>query len=143
MFMSQVIIVTKLLLVASAADTVSKRSSSALRRTKTWLRATMTQKRLNNCMLLHVHKEKVDNFNIIAIAHEFGCANESRLSTFDKFSEHDFQTRLDNATNFVYALKQVCFVYGVGLYRRAKPGPGQQFFLTMLFTYDMPRKNNI
>ena len=59
------------------------------------LRAHMTQKRLNNCMLLHVHK-KVDNLNIIDIANEFGYANESRLSTFGKFSEHDFQTRSDN-----------------------------------------------
>ena len=96
MFMSDVIIVTKVLLVAPATNAVSERSCSALRRTKTWLRTTMTQKRLINCMLLHVHKEKVDNLNIIDIANEFGCANESRLSTFGKFSEHDFQTRSDN-----------------------------------------------
>ena len=95
-FMSHVIIVTKLLLVAPATNAVSERSCAALRRTKTWLRTTVTQKRLNNCMLLHVHKEKVDNLNIIDIANEFGCANESRLSTFGKFSEHDFQTRSDN-----------------------------------------------
>ena len=91
MFMSHVIIVTKLVLVAPATNAVSERSCSALRRTKTWLRTTMTKTRLNNCMLLHVHKEKVDNLNIIDIANEFGCANESRLSTFGKFSEHDFQ----------------------------------------------------
>ena len=96
MFMSQVIIVTKLLLVTPATIAVSERSCSALRRAKTWLRTTMTQKRLNNCMLLHVHKENVDNLNIIDIANEFGCANESRLSTFGRFSEHDFQTRSDN-----------------------------------------------
>ena len=98
LFMSQVIIVTKLLLIAPATSAVSERSYSALRRTKTWLRTTctMTQKRLNNCMLLHVHKEKVDKLNVIDIANEFGCANESRLSTFGKFSEHDFQTCSDN-----------------------------------------------
>ena len=96
MFMSQVIIVMKLLLVAPVTNAVSERSCLALRRTKTWLRTTMTQKRLNNCMLLHVHKEKVDNLKIIDIANEFGCANESRLSTFGKFSEHDFQTCSDN-----------------------------------------------
>ena len=96
MFMSQVIIVTNLLLVAPATNAVTERSCSALRKTKTWLRTTVTQKRLNNCMLLHVHKEKVDNLNVTDIANEFGCANESRLSTFGKFSEHDFQTRSDN-----------------------------------------------
>ena len=95
MFMSHVIIVTKLLLVTPATNAVIERSCSALRRTKTWPRMTMTQKRLN-CMLLYVHKEKVDNLNIIDIANEFGCASESRLSTFGKFSEHDFQARSDN-----------------------------------------------
>ena len=94
--MSQVIIVTKLLLVAPATNAVSERSCSALRRTETCLRTTMTQKRLNNCMLLHVHKENVDNLNIIDIANEFDCVNGSRLSAFGKFSEHDFQTRSDN-----------------------------------------------
>ena len=39
------------------------------------LRMTITKKRLNNCMLLHVHKEKVDNLNIILIANEFDSAN--------------------------------------------------------------------
>ena len=96
MFMSQLIIVRKLLLVAPATNAVSERSCSVLRRTKTWLRTTMTQKRLNNCMLLHVHKVKVDNLNIINIANEFGCANESRLSTIGKFGEDDFQTRSDD-----------------------------------------------
>ena len=38
MFMSQVIIVMKLLLVAPATNAVSERSFSALRRNKTWLR---------------------------------------------------------------------------------------------------------
>ena len=82
MFMSQVVSVTKLLLVAPATSAVSDCSWLALRRTKTWLKTKMTQKRLNNCMLLHVYKEKVDNLNIIDIANKFGYANESRLSTF-------------------------------------------------------------
>ena len=44
MFMSHVIIVTKLNLVAPATNAVIARSCSALRRTKTCLRVTMTQK---------------------------------------------------------------------------------------------------
>ena len=47
-------------------------------------------------MLLHVHKEKVDNLDIIDITNEFGCGDESRLSTFGKFSEHDFRKPSDN-----------------------------------------------
>ena len=47
-------------------------------------------------MLLHVHKENVDNLNITDIANEFGFANESRLSNFGKFSECHFQTGTNN-----------------------------------------------
>ena len=59
MFMSQVILVTKLLLVAPETNALSERSCSALRRTKTWLRTTMTQKILKNCMLFHCTKKKL------------------------------------------------------------------------------------
>ena len=83
----------------NAIDTVT-----ALRRTKTWIRTTMTQKRLNNCMLLHVHKEKVDNLNIIDIANDFGCP---LLVNLVKMT---FKHAQIVATHFVYALKQVCFV---------------------------------
>ena len=48
MFMSLVITVMKLLLVALATNAVCKCSCLALRRTKTWLGTTMTQERLNN-----------------------------------------------------------------------------------------------
>ena len=104
MFMSQVIIVTNLLLVPPATNAVSERSCSALR-------TTMTQKRLNNCMLLHVHKEKVDNFNIIDIANEFGCANESSCPLLVNLVNMTFKHAQIIASNFVYALKQICFVW--------------------------------
>ena len=38
----------------------AERSFSALRRIKTYLRSTMTEARLNNLMLLHVHKDLFD-----------------------------------------------------------------------------------
>ena len=84
----------KLLLVAPTTNAVSECCCLALR--KIWSRTSMTQERLNNCTLLHVHKEKVDNLNIIEIADKFGCTNELTLSTFGKFGEHDFQTHSGN-----------------------------------------------
>ena len=44
----------KLVLVMPATNAVSERSASALRRIKSYLRATMQQGRLNSLMILHV-----------------------------------------------------------------------------------------
>ena len=38
----------------------SERSFSALRRLLTYLRSSMSEKRLNNCLLLHVHEDITD-----------------------------------------------------------------------------------
>ena len=55
--MSQVVTPVKLVLVMPATNAISERSFSAMRRTKTYLRSTMLQKRLNAAIVLHVHKE--------------------------------------------------------------------------------------
>ena len=40
-------------------------SFSALRRIKTYLRNSVTQQRLNHCLILHVHREKkTDTLNL-------------------------------------------------------------------------------
>jgi len=46
---------TRLLLVLSATSATAKCSSSALRRLKTYLRATMRQPKLNDLLRLHCH----------------------------------------------------------------------------------------
>ena len=45
-------------LVSPSSNAESERNASSLRRIKTYLRSTMSQQRLNNLMVLHVHKEK-------------------------------------------------------------------------------------
>ncbi len=57
---SEVITLVKLILVMPASNATSERSFSALRRVKTYLRSTMTQCRLNNLMVLHVHRDRLD-----------------------------------------------------------------------------------
>ena len=59
-FFSEVIVIAKLIYVMPATNATSERSFSALRRIKTYLRNSMSQERLNNVMLLHVHKQKTD-----------------------------------------------------------------------------------
>ena len=53
--LSEVVKLVCLIMVAPATNASSERSFSALLRVKTYLRAMMTQERLNHVLLLHVH----------------------------------------------------------------------------------------
>ena len=68
-----------------ATNATSERSFSALHRVKSYVRSTMSQQRLNNLMLLHVHKGITDGINLKAIASEFIGNSEHRLMIFGKF----------------------------------------------------------
>ena len=67
---SSVLTALKLLLVMPATNATSERSYSALRRVKTYLRTTMTQNRLNNLMVLHIHKDSTDSLDLMNIARD-------------------------------------------------------------------------
>ena len=49
----------------------SERSFSALRRVITYLRSTMTEQWLNQCLLSHMHKHITDSLDLKSIAKEF------------------------------------------------------------------------
>ena len=87
--LSDVCTVIKLILVMPATNAVSERSFSALRRVKTYLRATMTQERLNHVMVLHVHKNLTDKLNLNDIGNDLVGQSEHRLALFGSFSEKD------------------------------------------------------
>ena len=83
---TEVIKLTKIILVMPATNATSERSFSALRRLKTWLRSTMNQARLNWCMILHIHQEfQTDLLDIQSVANEFVGRNASRHSMFGVF----------------------------------------------------------
>ena len=83
---SQVFIVMKPLLVMPATDACSERSFSTLRRLKTHLRTTMTQQRLNDLLLLHIHKSETDSMDLTEVANEFVPVKEPRLRMFENFN---------------------------------------------------------
>ena len=83
-FMPQVVILSKLLLVMPATNAVSERSFSALKRVKTYLRSTTTNKRLNHLMLLHVHKDRTDTIDINNVGNEF-VFKDNRKQIFGHF----------------------------------------------------------
>ena len=63
--------------------TIPERTFSTLN----YLRSTMGgQQRLNNMMLLHIHKDLTDDIDNIKIAQEFVNANERRMNYFGTFN---------------------------------------------------------
>lgn len=74
-----------LYLTVPMTSCTAERSFSALRRIKDYLRSTMTQARLNHLIVMHVHKERTDNLNIVDIAETFVSLNNRRSTFFGHF----------------------------------------------------------
>ena len=72
----------RIYLTIPLTTSTAERSFSALRRIKTYLRTSMSQARLNHCMLLHVLRDKTDELNEKDIAKEFIERNERRKNFF-------------------------------------------------------------
>ncbi|KAK3095241.1 hypothetical protein FSP39_012040 [Pinctada imbricata] len=69
--LSDVYSLLKIYLTIPVTTATAERAFSSLRRIKTYLRSTMTQARLNHCMLGYVHKELTDNVDVKEIASNF------------------------------------------------------------------------
>ena len=82
---NEVMLVLKLILVLPATNTTSERSFSAMKWIKSYLRSTMGQERLNNLMVLHVHKELTDEIELKEIANDFISKCPRRQEVFGKF----------------------------------------------------------
>lgn len=83
--LSEVHKLLRLYLTVPITSSTSERAFSILRRLLTYLRATMTEQRLNNCMLLHVHKDLTDDLDLFEIAKDFIIAKEERNRYFGNF----------------------------------------------------------
>ena len=69
--LSEVCALASLILVMPATNAVSERPFSSLQRLKSYLRSTMSQTRLNNLMILHVHSNRTDQLCLTEIGNEF------------------------------------------------------------------------
>ena len=83
--LSEVHKLLRLYLTVPITSSTSERAFSTLRRLLTYLRVTMTEPRLNNCMLLHIHKDLTDNLDVCEIARVYR-AERSRY--FGNFVQH-------------------------------------------------------
>lgn len=81
----EVINLLRLYLTLPVTSCTAERSFSGLRRLKTYLRSTVTQKRLNHLAVLHCHREQSVDFE--EICNLFIQRNEMRQATFAEFSK--------------------------------------------------------
>lgn len=72
----------RLLMVCPCSSANAERSFSALRRLKTWLRSTMSQKRLNSVAVSHCHQDLLDTVDINILMKEFAARSDVRLNLF-------------------------------------------------------------
>ena len=75
----------RLYMTIPITSATSERTFSALRRLLTYLRSPMTEKRLNNCLLLNVHKSYTDSLDLTAVAKVFIHRQDERVKYFGHF----------------------------------------------------------
>ena len=75
----------RLYLTVPISSATSERSFSALKQLLTPFRASMTEQRLTNCFLLHVHKCLTDELDLTAAAKEFIDQTDERRKYFENF----------------------------------------------------------
>ena len=56
-----------------------------MRRIKTYLRSTITQLRMNNVIVLHIHKDLTDDIDVVAALNVFVSVNDDRCMQFVYF----------------------------------------------------------
>ena len=74
----------RLFLTIPITTATSERTFSALRHVLPYLRSSMTEQRLNNCLLLYVHKELTDSLGLVKIRKDI-VNNEERRKHFGMF----------------------------------------------------------
>jgi len=72
---SEVFRILRLVLTIPVTSATAERTFSVLRRLKTFLRSSMSQPQLNHTMLLHIHKSRTDQLNLVEVAKEFVSVN--------------------------------------------------------------------
>ena len=75
----------RLFITVPITSATSERTFSALRCLLTYLLSYMTEKRLNHCLLLHVHKELTDSVDLVAVTKEFIDLYDEKKKYFGHF----------------------------------------------------------
>ena len=82
---SEICKLLRIYLTCPVSSATAERTFSTLRRLKTYLRASMGQRRLNNLLIAATHKERTDSVNIREISQSFISLNSHRQEFFGSF----------------------------------------------------------
>lgn len=83
---SEVETLVRLLLVVPVSSSETERSFSALRRLKTWLRPSMSQKKQNHVAVCHIQVDKLDLLDKKLVCQQFIAGCERRKKIFGAFT---------------------------------------------------------
>ena len=90
---SEVVKMIKLVVVMPATNAVSERSFSAMRRLYTYLRTNMGSSRLNNVMVLHIHKGRLNKLSMVDVANDFVFQRDLKKTLFGRFDNIDLRRK--------------------------------------------------
>ena len=88
---SEVVQVIKLVIVLPLANAVSELSFSAMRRLYTFLKTNVGSSRLNNAMVLHIHKTRLDKLSMIELANDFVFESDNKNTLSRRFNDIDLR----------------------------------------------------
>ena len=88
---SEVVQVIKLVIVLPLANAVSELSFSAMRRLYTFLKTNVGSSRLNNAMVLHIHKTRLDKLSMIDVANDFVFESDNKNTLSRRFNDIDLR----------------------------------------------------
>ena len=75
----------RLYLTIPITPATAERAFSALKQVLTYSRSSMTEKRLNNLLLLYVHKKQTGTLDLASVAKELIARNEERMKYFSNY----------------------------------------------------------
>ena len=90
---SEVVTMIKLVIVLPATNAVSERSFCAMRGLYTYLRTNMRSSRLNNALVLHIHKARLDKLSMVDVANDFVFESDHRKTLFGRFDDVDLRRK--------------------------------------------------
>ena len=79
---NQIYILIKIPLVSAASSVEAEPSFSTLRRLKTWLRTAMSEILLNTIVICYVHRDDIDNIDLMLLMREFISRSDYTKLTF-------------------------------------------------------------
>ena len=98
---SEVHNILQLYLTVPITSATSERSFSALKVVNTYLCSSVSEQRLDNCLLLHIYKDLTDSCDMEKVAKDFIAVNTERRNYFGVFPL---------VLNFLYSIVSLIFI---------------------------------